>query len=425
MDNTLQSNLKVMMVCTEFPPMHGGVGRYTYNLVKSLRLYNIKVVVVSDAHGLGDYKGISPYSKKNSEVLLSLVKKINPDIIHVQHEHGLYGFYLHSLNPSKTSTGLDRFYNECNIPIVTTFHTSMNFIQWMKLVNTKEKNHRKGISLHVHTLHKYWRQLVNYSSLHRINKQIMSKSAYGIVFSNYLKKLIPGTNVIYHGSEPYFEAVDKLAKADEIKNEQITQAKARKKLFLPLQGKLALANGFLTATKGWDIIKKMKMPAGWRIVVNHSRNFYNKEKGHSELGIHESNDDNSQIIYLNKNYLSEPELSLLFIACDAVFLPYKVSSGSGVMFDGLGHGKPFVASDLDFFREFSSMNLGITSKRNPKAFEEAFVTLDKNYGKLETSIKDFRKVIKWDNVALQHIMIYNTIVKEPQIKQTSMISKPN
>ena len=36
------------------------------------------------------------------------------------------------------------------------------------------------------------------------------------------------------------------------------------------------------------------------------------------------------------------------------------------MFDGLAHGLPFIASDLEFFREFSSMGLGITVKRTVK-----------------------------------------------------------
>jgi len=39
-------------------------------------------------------------------------------------------------------------------------------------------------------------------------------------------------------------------------------------------------------------------------------------------------------------------------AADALILPYKVSSGSGVMFDGLAHGLPFVATDLGFLRIF-------------------------------------------------------------------------
>lgn len=56
--------------------MQGGVGRYTHNLVKSLRSNNLDVIVVSSSDGSGDYTGISPCNKRNSEVLLKLVKKL-------------------------------------------------------------------------------------------------------------------------------------------------------------------------------------------------------------------------------------------------------------------------------------------------------------------------------------------------------------
>jgi hypothetical protein len=86
----------------------------------------LAVIVVSSSDGSGDYYDISPYNKDNSELLLKLVREINP-YIHVQYEIGLYGFYLNSLRPSKTSTGLEKFYDECQTPLVTPFHTSMNF----------------------------------------------------------------------------------------------------------------------------------------------------------------------------------------------------------------------------------------------------------------------------------------------------------
>jgi glycosyltransferase involved in cell wall biosynthesis len=90
------ADFKILMVCTEYPPMQGGVGRYTNNLVNSLRSNNIDLTVVSSSDGSGDYKGISPHNKNNSEILLKLVKEIKPDIIHVQDEFGLYGFFLNS-----------------------------------------------------------------------------------------------------------------------------------------------------------------------------------------------------------------------------------------------------------------------------------------------------------------------------------------
>jgi glycosyltransferase involved in cell wall biosynthesis len=332
--------------------------------------------------------------------LLKLVEEVKPDLVHVQHEHGLYGFNLNPILPSKTSTGLDDFYDVCSVPVVTTFHTSMRFKQWMQLVNTKEADdHGYMDKLKLYLFYKYWKQLINYSSLHRINKYIMSKSAYGIVLSSYLRDLIPGTNVIYHGSEPYFTT------------KGITQIEARKKLHLPPQGRLALAQGFFTATKGWDIIKQIKMPMNWKLVVNYSKNFYNNENL-ADLGLFKKDNEDNQIINLNRNYLTEEELSLLFFSCDAVFLPYKISSGSGSMFDGLGHGKPFVASDLDFFKEFASKNLGIVSKRGPKAFEKEFLNLDKNYKSFEHNIKEFRKKISWDTISKQHIVVYDNIINK-------------
>ncbi len=384
------SDVKLLMVCTEYPPMQGGVGRYTHNLVKSLRSNGIDVIVVSSSDGSGDYSGISPCNKQNSEVLLKLVKKINPDIIHVQHEFGLYGFFFNSLRPSKTSTGLDKFYDECNTPIVTTFHTSMYFKQWMQLRNIKEKGNDKDY-LRLYSLYKYWRHFINYSSMHRINKDLMSKSASGIVLSNYMKELIPGTNVIHHGSVPYFKT-------------DIAQIKARKLMHLPEKGRLALAQGFITNTKGWDIIRKIKMPKDWKLVVNYSKNFYNTEKINFEF-----HDD--KVINLNKKYLSEEELSLLFFSCDAIFLPYKVCSGSGIMFDGLGHGKPFVASNLGFFKEFSSINLGIVTERDGVKFEKAFKQIDKHYNHFKSNVEKFRGNLTWDNIAKQHITIYEDIIK--------------
>ena len=386
------------MVSTEYPPMHGGVGRYTYNLVKSLRSNNLDVKVVSDSHGSGDYHGLSPHNKQNSELLLNIIQEYKPDIVHIQHEHGLYGFYLNPLYPPKTSTWLDKFYDKCTIPIVTTFHTSMYFKQWMQLINTKESNSRDILRLHV--FYKIWKQLINYTSLHRINKHILSKSAYGIVLSNYMKTLIPGTNVIYHGSEPWSNTIN------------MSQKEARDKLGLPPQGRLALAQGFFTSTKGWDIIKNMRMPKNWKLVVNYSKNFYNTENAGLDLKNSKIID---QVINLNKQYLSEEELSLLLFSCDAVFLPYKVSSGSGVMYDGLAHGKPFIASDIGFFKEFSEMNLGMISRREPRSFEKALVELEKNYSSFESAINEFRQKINWNVIARQHYLVYKNIMEKQKI----------
>ena len=82
------------------------------------------------------------------------------------------------------------------------------------------------------------------------------------------------------------------------------------------------------------------------------------------------------------------------------------------MYDGIGHGKPFVASDLGFFKEFSSMNLGIVTKRNSQSFEQAFMEIDRNYPFFKSKVEEFRKELNWDNIAKQHISIYKGIIKD-------------
>lgn len=377
------------MVCTEYPPMQGGIGRYTYNLVKSLQSKGINdIKVVSSSEGSGDYTGLSPFSNNNSQLLLEIVRETKPDIVHVQHEHGLYNFKLHPLSPFKSSTGIDEFYEKCKTPIVTTFHTTYPFKTWMQSVLVDGKD-----PLHLRYLYKFWKHFINYQSFRRINNYTMSKSAYGIVLSKYVARLIPGTQVIYHGSKPF-------------QSMEIDQKEAREKLGLPQDKRILLVQGFITATKGWDIISKMKIPDCWVLVMNYSKNHYNKQIIDLKM------EKTKGIKNLGKDYLSERDLSLLFFASDVIFLPYKAISGSGTMFDGLAHGKPFLASDGGFFREFAEINLGIVTKRNAKSFEEGIKLVEKNYDTLVRNSMEFKRLLSWEKIAQQHIEIYEQIANK-------------
>jgi len=388
-----KGDFNILMVCTEYPPMQGGIGRYTFNLVQALRAKDIKISVISNSDGDGDYKGLSPFAKNNSEVLYDLVEKLQPDIVHIQHEHGLYGFELHPFFPNRTKTGIDKFYSVCKVPIVSTFHTAYWFKVWMQSTLIEGKD-----TFHLKYLYEYWKHLINYQSFRRANSYAMFKSAAGIVLSNYMTKLIPGSHVIYHGAEP-FQSVE------------IEQKEARKRLSLPENEKIVLVQGFLTATKGWDILKKMEIPDGWKVVVNHSKNHYNNQT----IDLNLNNKKN--IIDLEMDYLSEKDLSTLFFASDIIFLPYKAISGSGTMFDGIGHGKPFLASNTAFFKEFSKVGLGIAAQRNAKSFEKGLKIVDKNYESLKSNVEKFRKNLKWDNIADQHIDIYKKILNANKEKK--------
>jgi glycosyltransferase involved in cell wall biosynthesis len=356
-----ETRMKILMVSTEYPPMRGGVGRYTSKLVEALRKTGgIEVEVACNEDGHGEFAGISPTNKRNSDVLLK---------------------------------------------IVTTFHSAYTLREWMgqaMIVKRQGKTGRVGIPARAAI--KIWKHLVNYKAFHDINKEKLKLSYAGISFSKYMADRIGGGHVIYHGAEPAILP-------------SVPKAKAREIFSLPQDKMIAVAIGFSTATKGWDILSKVDMPNGWMLVLNSSKGHFNKEKSvyaaqHGRSSSNSTDYNNNKIIDLHRGFLTEEELSMLFYASDLVMLPYKITSGSGVMFDSLAHGLPFVASDLDFFKEFAEMRLGITAKRHPVSFAKAIHELSKSYDMYSKSVNNFKQQLKWEFVTKQHIDIYSHAIAE-------------
>jgi glycosyltransferase involved in cell wall biosynthesis len=213
----------------EYPPINGGVGRYTYNLVNELKRQGLDVYVACDNKGNGDYAGLSPNNMHNSEILLNLVNKIKPDIVHIQYEPGLYGLTLPSIRPNSIHSTIDFLYDKCKTPIVTTFHSEYEFRQWMRIPQIKI-NKRESLSIsekstddekyrllsslknRLVNINIYWKYLINYKAFRNQNKEKLLKSDAGIVFSDYVKTII-GTNklkrfssgkmkLLYHAAEP-------------------------------------------------------------------------------------------------------------------------------------------------------------------------------------------------------------------------------
>ncbi len=383
-------NMKVLMISTEYPPMQGGVGGYCKKLVDSLRREGVQVFVVCNEDGNGDLNGISPKNQDNSKVLLNIVKEVEPDVVHVQYEHGLYGIHLDPINPRRTHTNIELFYRECTVPIVTTFHSAYTFTQWMRLVVPLNNRKFGSIGTLLRMGYDYWTHLINYGSFNSLNKRKIGRNKAGVVFSKYLANMIPGSTLIYHGAEPSISP-------------PLDRKEVRKMLLLPEDANIALAIGFTTATKGWDVIRKMRIPKDWKVVINTSRNHYGREKLNVKF-------ENEGVINLNRGFLSDKELSLLFYCVDALILPYKVASGSGVMYDGLAHGVPFISSKLEFFKEFSDMKLGMMVDRDPVEFSNSLVKLKMNYKRYKDAVISFRNHLLWKEVAKKHILLYNSII---------------
>jgi len=399
--------ISVLMVSTEYPPMPGGVGRYTRNLTLALKKLGIDVYIACNERGEGNFFGLDASNKENSRTLLRIVNQISPDLVHIQLEHGLYGLNLGSIKKFRMQTNIDQFYAKCQTPIVTTFHSAYPIEQWVNLVRSNHLTKFRLLDLPIELSSlalKYGNRMLTYELFNRANREKMLRSAASIAFSEYMAKMLSTrsykVNVIYHGAEP------------SLMN-QPTKEVARSHYSLPLDRRIALALGFATHTKGWEILKEMKIPDNWTILVNHSRNHYSNESDvsnslplNNNSGVEDHHQNSHGLFELNHGFLPDDALSLLFYASDTVIMPYSVVAGSGVMFDALAHGLPFVASDLGFFKEFARKGLGIAVKRKPFEFSEALKMLESDYPHYKKEVERFKNNLNWDSVAKQHIEVY-------------------
>ena len=425
---------KVLMVSTEYPPIPGGVGRYTSNLVKALKEVGVEVYVLCNEKGNGDFFGLDPLNDNNSQVILDVINTLKPNIVHIQLEHGLYGFkQVFKKNSNKSITNIEDFYEKCPIPIITTFHSAYPFEQWLKLSKLLYRQQNDINTNSINPLDKIKEYSISLSTYHEFNKSNkikIKKSSSNVVFSEYLGHLVSddgddsvNTNsdleknklfVIYHGAEPFFSV-------------PLEKSLARKKFNLPVDRKIALLFGFATNTKGWDILNSLNIPHNWTIVINQSKNFYGSGKPTSIEIINspdhkikqDANNMDQKIINLNQGFLTDSDLSTLLYSCDIVMLPYTVTSGSGVLFDALAHGLPFIATDLGFFKEFEKKGLGITVKRKSSEFEHALEKLEADYSDYVQKVEEFKPKLKWTNIARQHVEIYTKSISERN-KSTSI-----
>jgi glycosyltransferase involved in cell wall biosynthesis len=413
--------MKVLVVSGEYPPMKGGVGRYTYNLVHALaKKSDIDVSIAVSAPTAAStgakssnitlYPGIvRKGDKQNSDHLLQLVSETNPDIVNIQYERGLYEVdttIKHTIWRLVHGSTLDRFYRKCPVPIASTLHTVFPEEEYRTYVKDRalRKEGRFGfLPMPMRAAIRRWVMEQRYDLLLEV-----VRLSDGIVSpARTIKDIVRRGTVIYHGAEPGIEVLsanDRKQKQQQFRNE----------LGLPSDKMLLLAFGYAGSYKGFDVLGSMRLPNSWSLVLKQTKH----ERGSEKPIDIRNNGDGSNIISLHLGYLDDRTLSKLFFACDAIIFPYRVVSISGVMFDALAHGLPFIASNLRFFKEFSDMGLGIVCNRDVHSFEKAIANLAISYDEHRTRVEQFGFNLRWSHVAQKHIEYFLELISKWNVKDS-------
>jgi glycosyltransferase involved in cell wall biosynthesis len=423
--------MKVLVVSGEYPPMKGGVGRYTFNLVHALaKKKNIDVSVAISAaaaaapHATTASPAASPKSnkvtlypgivrkgdKQNSDHLLQLVSETKPDIVNIQYERGLYEVdttIRHTIWRLVHGSTLDRFYRKCPVPTVSTLHTVFPEEEYRSYVKDRalRKEGRFGfLPMPLRAAIRRWVMEQRYDLLLDV-----VKLSDGIISpARTIKDIVRRGTVIYHGAESNIEVSSSANDKQQLRNE----------FGLPSDKMLLLAFGYAGSYKGFDVLGSLRLPDGWSLVVKQTKHERGSEK---PIDVRKSGDSN--VITLHLGYLDDSTLSKLFFACDAIIFPYKIVSISGVMFDALAHGLPFVASDLRFFKEFADMGLGIVCKRTTQSFERAISTLALEYDEYKTTVEQFQSKLRWSNIANKYIEFFSGLISQYNNNSESAATK--
>jgi glycosyltransferase involved in cell wall biosynthesis len=423
--------MKVLVVSGEYPPMKGGVGRYTKNLVHALAKkpdVEVSVAVGADAAaaltsdtGQGTNNVIATYrgivrkgDKRNSDRMLQIVSEIKPDVVNIQYERGLYEVdttIRHTFWRLVHGSTLDRFYKMCPVPTVSTLHTVFPHDEYSAYIKDRalRKEGRFGfLPQPLRAAIRRWVMKQRYELL----LQVVNQSDGIISPARTLQEVVQRGTVIYHGAEPAIEFSSTSSLINDKKKE------FRKTFGLPVDKMLLLAFGYAGSYKGFNVLDGLGLPTGWSLVIKQTKH----ERGFERpIEIGKNNRDN--LINLNLGYLDETAMSKLFFACDAIIFPYTIVSISGVMFDALAHGLPFIASDLKFFKEFADMGLGIVCKRTTQSFERSMLTLAMEYTEYKTTVEQFRSELRWNNIANKHIEFFSSLVSQYNKNNESTATK--
>ena len=367
---------------SSFPEMNCGIAQYTYQLVKHLSK-NIFVRVYT-------HKESNPKKLKNVEVVkafdrndfFSYIKLKNllkeEKIVHVQHEHGLYGKFGGPFN-GLFGIYLLRKLRKAIVTLHTVFTPSyiLGYYDFLKRYNpiVGKTILRNFVSAGI-----YLREFL-----------VFPKKHVYIVHSYEQKKVlnergIKNVYVIRHG----VPVIKRLRK------------RKRKELTL-------LCFGFVDYRKNYElVIKAMKFLDAKLIIAGKANESYLRLL--KRLAVEHGVQD--RVVFINK-FLSEREKTRVFENSDILVYPVLSMSQSGVVSDAISFRIPVIVGAFPYvkelFQEFGSLGYLIKSN-SEREIVKGINFITNNYRKIRKNLERAYREINWERIAKKHLEIYEVFV---------------
>ena len=362
-------------IVSTFPPIECGIATYTQYLTDALKKYGHEVYVFSPYGCKGDraFGCYSPTANDIAANIFDMASKMTPDVIHIQHEFGLYG-----APKGIQIIELILRCKEVDLPVIATLHTVKDDIP------TDEKI---------------------------VLKVIVQESNEIIVHEEIHKK----TLIKYFGSENKISVIPHGIR-------EVEPAENAKEKIGAGGKKVAMLVGYLRQTKRFDKAIKVfpkvveAVPDAVLVLAGKSRGIDHPEYQKMIYKMIEDSPVKDKIITLYGQF--PPKIfDTLVSAADTIVLPYEFGGQSGIMAHAFAFNKPVVTSDIKAFQDWVEQSKGGLVSSNDLELTSNLIKMlgdEKFRLSLISNIKEFvREKTAWRIVAKQHIFVYDNCAYKP------------
>ena len=382
---------------SSWPPRHCGIATYSYDLVSALRSADHKVEIVCHTDGgTPDEKDVYPAIDLNSPLwadeLYRDVSRTSPDMVHIQHEFGLYrqgrDFATGLFKP------LFRWKIEKLFPVVVTYHSV-----YSKL--------RQKTALYMDIMQK----LVDAGIVHEFYQYIHLPHNIG--------RVVPNMHVIPHGAKcirPYCKACFK---------EKIG-VKATDKV-IGLMGWFEPSKGFEKVIDNWDDVAERTSSSTRLVLAGEARGSSRTQEKYKEKLLSAVNScrhrDRIKVIL---GSFSPQEYENILKSFDVMVLPYNRCSQSGNLAHSFACGVPVIVNGIEGIKEEvekSGAGVVVSSLDKEELIQNIIMLIkdDEWANRLsKRALQYVKNKISWQSVAQKHIELYTKIIKEREKEKTEI-----
>jgi glycosyltransferase involved in cell wall biosynthesis len=370
--------MRIVFVST-YPPIECGIGTYTSFLVEALERTPSELHIVSQygAEGRHVYPSYDPNDYGIARKIFSVTNRVTPDLVHIQHEFGLYGeldgiAVLELIYRIKSTT----------TPVIATFHT-------------------------VQSEPEFRRELILRTMCRELDGIIVHEEEHINILRSVFDTDPAKIFLIPHGARVMDPIPD-----------------ARKKLGLE-DRKVILLTGYLWHTKCFEKIVDLfpriveKVPDAWLVLSSRPRML--EFNTYRRMLLEKINNSPARDrIEVFRGQFPQKTFDTILSASDIMVLPYTAGAQSGTMAHAMTFGKPLVTSNLAAFVDtLEKSGAGFYAETDDE-YVDRIVTLltdPEVYKRFSRNALIYAKEnISWDIVARKTIKVYKQFDRKPECR---------